>query len=125
PVGTVDVAPVVNSKIQLKIVGDAVLYPLQQAAIAPKISAPIKKFHVDRGARVRAGQLLAELESQDLAGAVKESQAAYDQAEATYQTIARGTVPEEVQKAEIDVKAAKDSVDALQKIYDSRQDLYR
>jgi len=58
PVVTVDVAPVVNSKIQLKIVGDAVLYPLQQAAIAPKISAPIKNFHVDRGARVRAGQLL-------------------------------------------------------------------
>ena len=52
---TVDVAPVLTSSIALKVTSDALLYPLQQAAIVPKISAPIKKFYVDRGARVRAG----------------------------------------------------------------------
>src|SRR2546426_8560621 len=82
---TVDVAPVLSTSISLKVTSDALLYPLQQAAIVPKISAPVKKFHVDRGSRVRAGQLLAELENQDLAGAVAENQAAFEQADANYQ----------------------------------------
>jgi HlyD family secretion protein len=122
---TVDVAPVLTSPIALKVTSDALLYPLQQAAIVPKISAPVKKFYVERGARVRAGQLLAELENRDLAGAVAENQASYDQAEANYETVARATVPEEAQKAELDVRGGKDSMDAQQKVFDSRQALYR
>ena len=122
---TVDVAPVLSSPISLKITADALLYPRQQAAIVPKISAPVKKFYVDRGARVGAGQLLAELENRDLAGAAAENQAASEQAEANYQTVLRATVPEEVQKAELDVRAAKDVMEAQQKIYENRQALYR
>src|SRR5437870_2811665 len=122
---TVDVAPVLSSSISLKVTADALLYPLQQAAIVPKISAPIKKFYVDRGARVREGQLLAELENRDLAGAVTENQANYDQAEANYQTVSKATVPEEAQKSELDVRTAKDVMDAQQKVYDSRQALYK
>ena len=122
---TVDVAPVVNSAISLKVTSDALIYPLQQAAIIPKISAPVKKFYVERGQRVKAGQLLAELENGDLSAAVTENQAAVDQAEANYETVSRGTVPEEAQKAEVDVKTAKDAMDAQQKVFDSRQALYR
>src|SRR5262249_29075406 len=79
---TVDVAPVLSSEIQLKFTADAVLYPVQQAAIVPKITSPVRKFYVERGSHVKAGQLLAELESQDLAGVLAESKAAVDQAEA-------------------------------------------
>ena len=125
PVVTVDVAPVLSSSIQLKVGADAVLYPLQQAAITPKVQAPVKRFYVQRGAPVRAGQLLAELENQDLMGAVAEARAAYDQAEANYETTARATVPEETQKAELDVKAAKDSLDNAQRLYDARQNLFK
>ena len=100
------------------------LYPIQQAAIAPKISAPIKRFYVERGAHVRAGQLLVELESQDLLGAAKESQAAYELAEANYQTAARATLPQEGQKAELDVRVAKDTLDAQQAVYENRQRLF-
>ena len=125
PVVTVDVAPVLSSAIQLKVNGDALLYPLQQAAIVPKLSAPVTKFYVEKGSHVRAGQLLAELENKDLLGAVAENKAAYEQAEASYETTARATVPEEVQKAELDLKAAKGTMDAQQKLYESRQALYR
>src|SRR5438034_11062399 len=122
---TVDVAPVLSSPISLKITADALLYPRQQAAIVPKISAPVKKFYVDRGARVRAGQLLAELENRDLAAAVAETQAAYEQAEANYQTVLKATGPEEAQKSEIDVRTAKEVMDQQQKLYQSRQALYK
>lgn len=122
---TVDVAPVLASAIQLTVDGDAVLYPLQQAAIVPKISAPVKRFYAERGANVRAGQLLAELENQDLMSLVSEARAAYDQAEAAFETTSRATVPEEFQKAALDVRAAKDVLDAQQKVYDSRLALYK
>src|SRR5215471_16797227 len=89
---TVDVAPVLASPISQKVTADALLYPLQQAAIAPKVAAPVRKFYVDRGTHVRAGQLLAELENRDLAGAVSESQASLEQAQANYQSVSKGTV---------------------------------
>jgi HlyD family secretion protein len=123
PVVTVDVAPVLLSQIQRTIRAQGLIYPRQQAAIVPKISAPIRKTFVQRGARVRAGQLLLELENQDLAGASAENRASYAQAEATFETAARATVPQEVQKAELDARAAKDALDAQQAIYDSRQRL--
>ncbi|HMF01554.1 MAG TPA: efflux RND transporter periplasmic adaptor subunit, partial [Terriglobia bacterium] len=122
---TVDVAPVVTSPISLKVTADALLYPLQQAAIVPKISGPVKKFYVDRGSRVHAGQFLAELENRDLVSAAAESHAAFEQAEANYQTVARGTAPEELQKTELDVRTTKGAMEAQQKLYENRQSLYR
>jgi len=122
---TVDVAPVLLSKIQRTIHAEGLVYPRQQAAIVPKISAPVKRTYVQRGTRVRAGQLLLELENRDLAGAATEGRATLDQAQATFETTSRATVPQEVQKAELDVRAAKDTLDAAQAVYDSRQRLLR
>jgi HlyD family secretion protein len=124
PVVTVDVAPVMLARIQRTIRTDGLLYPRQQAAIVPKVSAPIKKEYVNRGARVHAGQLLLELENQDLAGAATENRAAYEAAQAAYETTSRATVPEEVQKAELDLRSAKAELDAQQAVYDSRESLY-
>ena len=125
PVVTVDVAPVLLSKIQRTIRADGQLYPRQQAAIVPKITAPMKKAFVQRGARVRAGQLLVELENQDLAGAATESRGALNQAEATFETTSKATVPEDLQKAELDARAAQDAATAQQSVFDNRQRLYR
>ena len=125
PVVTVDVAPVLLSKIQRTVRADGLLYPLRQAAIVPKVSAPVKRWNVQRGARVRAGQLLVELENQDLAGAATESRAALTQAEATFETTSKATVPEELQKAELDAKAAQDAANAQQSVFENRQRLFR
>ena len=125
PVVTVDVAPVLVSKIQRTVRADGLLYPRQQAAIAPKISAPVKKWYVQRGTHVRAGQLLIELENQDLAGAAVESRATLNQAEATFETTSKATVPEELQKAELDAKASQDDATAKQSVFENRERLYR
>lgn len=125
PVVTVDVAPVLLSKIQQTIRADGVLYPRQQAAVVPKITAPVKKTYVQRGTRVRAGQLLVELENRDLVAAATESHASLEQAEATFETTSKATVPEDLQKAQLDEAAAKSAVDAQQSVFDSRQRLYR
>ncbi len=117
PVVTVQVGAAENAPIQLKVITDATLYPRDQAAIVPKVTAPVKKFYVNRGSKVKAGQLLAELESQDLVGAHQKSQGGYDQAQATYDM--------QVQKVQQDLKLAKQTADAQQRIYSSRQALYK
>ena len=117
PTVTVQVGAAENQPIQLKVIADAVLYPRDQAAIVPKIVAPVKKFYVDRGSKVRSGQMLAELENQDLAGARQKSQGGYQQAQATYEM--------QVQKGQQDIQLAKQTLDAQQKLYDSRQALYK
>jgi len=125
PTVSVQVAPVKKTTIEQTVTSEAVLYPLAQSAIVPKISAPIKAFYVNRGSKVHAGQLLATLENRDLAAAAQDNQGAYDQAQAAYTIATASTLPEEIQKAQGDTQAAKVALEAEQKLYDSRQDLYK
>jgi multidrug efflux pump subunit AcrA (membrane-fusion protein) len=120
----VEIVSVEKATVQQKITADAVLFPIAQSALVPKISAPVKKFLVNRGSHVRSGQLLAVLENRDLAAAAQENRGAYDQAEATYATTTAADLPQELQKAQLDAQAAKQQFDAQQKIYDSRKDLF-
>jgi HlyD family secretion protein len=99
---------------------DAVLYPINQANVTAKISSPVKRVLVNRGDHVRAGQLLAELESADLAASANESNSQYEQTQAAYQTLTGATVPEDKNKAQIDVQTAQQVLDAAKKVYDSR-----
>jgi len=124
PEVTVQAAKVEKRPIRQIIGTEAVLYPKKQAAITPKIVAPVKEFYVNRGSRVHAGQLLAVIENRDLAAAATETKGSYNQAEAAYQIETTSALPEEWQKAEYDLKAAKENLDAAQKIYDSRKKLY-
>ncbi len=121
----VKAATVQKAPIQRIVSADAVLFPLQQSALVPKISAPVKKFYVNRGAKVRQGQLLAVLENRDLAAAQEENKGAFQQAEAAYVTGTSAGLPEELQKATGDAQAAKQALDAAQKLYDSRLELFK
>jgi HlyD family secretion protein len=124
PEVTVQAAKAEKKSIQQVIRSEAVLYPKNQAAITPKIVAPVKQFYVNRGSRVRAGQLLAVIENRDLAAAEAETKGSFHQAEAAYQIETASALPEEWQRAEYDLRAAKENFDAQQKIYDSRKKLY-
>jgi multidrug efflux pump subunit AcrA (membrane-fusion protein) len=117
PTVTVQVDAADKGPIQRKIVTDAVLYPRDQAAIVPKVVSSVKKWNVDKGSHVKAGELLGELENSDLAGAAQKSQGGLTQAEATYQMT--------LQKSAQDLKFAKQSLDSAQKFYDGRAALYK
>ncbi len=103
---------------------DAILAPLAQAAIEPKITAPVRKFLVQRGARVKEGQLLAVLENADLAAAALDNKGTYIAAQAAYDTATKAQVPEDVQKAELDFAQSKANLDLNQSIVKSRKQLF-
>ena len=127
-----EITPEVSVQVECVRVGDisqvvtaeAVVFPLQQAVVTPKITSTIKSFPVQRGARVRKGQLLAVLENSDLSAAAIQSKGEYEQAEASYVTSTAAGLPEQIQKAELDAASAKSALDAQQKIYDSRKELF-
>lgn len=107
------------------ISADTVLVPVAQAAIVPKISAPIQRFLVQRGVHVRKGQLLAVLENRDLAATVHDTQGALAQADAGYSTTTKAAVLEDMQKAELDVEQTKANLDVQQSVFDSRDNLFK
>src|ERR1051325_11515474 len=121
PVVSVEVAPVRRVDMERTVTSEAILFPLHESAITAKVAAPVKQFYVQRGARVRVGQLLAVLENRDLSAAELESKGAYEQAQANYETATSGTLSEEWQKAEFDLNEAKANFEAQQKVYQSRQ----
>lgn len=118
PIVTVVTTTVKRGPLEQVITSEAVLWPIQQSAVTPKISAPVQKFYVNRGSRVRQGELLATLESRDLRGALA-------QAQANYESTTKATVPEDLKKAQLDVTAAKQQLDAQQKLYNSREQLFQ
>ena len=113
-----------QGSISEEITADATLAPLAQAAIAPKVTAPVKKFFVQRGSLVKAGQLLAMLENKDLEAATIDNKGSYAAAQAIYETATRATVPEDYNKAQLDVAQAKATLDLSQSIVASRTQLF-
>ena len=124
PVVTVQAAPVKQGAISQVVTTDAVLFPINQATIVPKIASPVAKAHVVRGTKVHAGQLLLTLENKDLTAAAQENRGNYEMAQATTNIATNSAVPEELQKAELDTQSAKENLDAQQKVYDSRKNLF-
>lgn len=106
------------------IVADAILSPLKQAIITPQISAPVQKFFVQRGSKVRKGELLALLDNHALKAAMVDNQGSYDTAQAEYQTATRATVPEDTRKAQLDLRQAKANLDLNTQIVNSRRQLF-
>ena len=100
------------------------LTPVAQAAIEPKITAPVKKFYVQRGAKVKEGELLATLENADLSAAALDNKGSYEAAQAAYATATKAQVPEDVQRAQLDFGQAKANLDLNESIVKSRKQLF-
>jgi multidrug efflux pump subunit AcrA (membrane-fusion protein) len=125
PVVPVQVAPAVRGSIERIVRADAVLYARDQANIMPKVSAPVRRFLVNRGDHVKQGQLLAELENRDLVGAATEGKGQLAQAESNLRSTTSAGVPEQMGKAKSDADAARETLDAAQKLLESRQQLLK
>jgi len=123
PVVSVRTTPAERGPISETVSAEAVIYPFEQATISPKITAPITEFKVQRGSLVKKGQVLAILENKDLAGQAEASKGSFEQADAGYVTSVDSTIPQQLQKAELDAAAAKAAFDAQQKVYDNRKEL--
>jgi HlyD family secretion protein len=125
PEVSVQTTPAEKEDISQIVNADAVIFPLQQATVAPKITSTIKEFYVQRGNKVKKGQPLARLENADLAAAAESSRGDFEQAEAAYTTTVTSSLPQQIQKAQLDADSAKSAFEAAEKVYNSRKDLFQ
>jgi len=125
PIVPVQVTAVRQDSIRRIVTADAVLFPLNQASVTPKVSAPVKKFYINRGDHVKEGQVLAVLENRDLSAAARESKGLYEQAAANYRATSSASLPVQITTAQSNLQAAKEALDAAKKLLDSREQLFK
>ena len=121
---TVDATHPTVGDISEEIAADAILAPLSQAAISPRISAAIREEYVQRGAHVKKGQLLLTLEDRDLQGSALDSKGAVTLAQANYKATTDATIPEDLKKAEGEVADTKAAHDVALRTYEERKKLF-
>ena len=80
---------------------------------------------MQRGAHVHKGQLLVTLEDRDLQGSAQDSQGAVQQAQAAYTVATKATIPEDLQKAQLDVVQTKANLEVANRTADERKRLLR
>jgi HlyD family secretion protein len=124
PVVTVQAERPEIGTISEHIMADAVLSPVAEAAISPKITSPIRAFYVQRGSNVKAGQLLAVLENRDLSAQALDNKGQYTAAQALFEMQTKAQVPEEYRKAELDVAQSKAQLDLQKQIVEARKKLF-
>ena len=122
---TVQLAAVTTGDIAETVETDAVLTPIAEAAIQPKVTSPVEHFLVQRGDRVKKGQLLLTLENKDLTGAAQDNEGAYKTAQAEYVRQMKSAVPEDFTRAAYDLKQAQADYNLNKSIVAAREKLFR
>src|SRR5258706_1373336 len=124
PVVSVKVAKAEQGSIAAQVGAVGTIWPRERADVAAKISAQIKKMALLKNKVVRAGEVIAVLESRDLQAQRAEAVAALNQARAEERSLVTGTIPKtnaEDQKALLDAHAKVNNTRAT---YESRRVLF-
>jgi HlyD family secretion protein len=124
PVVSVKVAKAERGSIAAQVVAVGTIWPREKADVAAKVSAQIKKMALLKNKVVRAGEVIAQLESRDLQAQRAEAIAALNQARAEEQSLITGQIPKtnaEDQKALNDARA---KVNNARRLYERRRELY-
>jgi HlyD family secretion protein len=102
----------------------AFLFAREQANINSRITAPIRKLLARKGDSVAAGQVLAQLDNQDLLAQRDEAAAYLTDAEANLQRVASGTLPTEIERARGEVAGTEAALNQAQRTYERRRQLF-
>jgi putative peptide zinc metalloprotease protein len=84
---------------ELKISGDFVIIASKRMSVTPQVAGNLKKIHVDQGSRVRAGEILAEMENLDISNEYEETRGELEAHTASLDLLKAGARPEEIEKA--------------------------
>lgn len=121
---SVQVAKAERTAIANDITTVATLVPRNQADIMPKVAAQIREMGILVNRTVRAGDVLAVLESRDLTAQRAEAAAAVRETAATLRTTAEGSVPLTSAQDRKSVRDAEAALENARKTLERRKKLY-
>ena len=108
PTVSVKVVKAEKGEIAAEVSAVGTIWPREKADVGAKISAQIKRMALLKNKLVRAGEVIALLESRDLQAQRAEAVAALNEARASERSLVTGTIPKtnaEDQKALLDARA--------------------
>jgi HlyD family secretion protein len=120
----VKVAKAATADVRIIVRASASVFAREQANISSRLTAPIRKLLVRKGDSVAAGQVLAQLDNQDLLAQRDEAVAAVTDADANLQRVSSGTLPTDIERARGQAVSAEAALNQAQKIYDRRHQLF-
>jgi RND family efflux transporter MFP subunit len=94
PVVSVKVAKTEKEPIAAQVVAVGTIWPREKSDVGAKISAQIKRMALLKNKVVRAGEVIAVLESRDLQAQRAEALAALNQERANERSVTTGTIPQ-------------------------------
>ena len=122
---SVKVAKVEKQTIAAPVSAVGTIFPREQATVAAKISAQIRSMGLLKNQVVRAGQVIAVLESRDLAAQRNEAIAALNQERANERSVTTGTIPQTNAQDQKALRDAQARVRTASVTYERRLVLYQ
>ncbi|HEY8227916.1 MAG TPA: efflux RND transporter periplasmic adaptor subunit [Pyrinomonadaceae bacterium] len=124
PVVSVRVVKAEKEEIAAPVTAVGTIFPREQATVAPKVSAQIKTMALLKNKLVRAGQIIAVLESRDLVAQRNEAVAALNQELANQRSVTTGTIPQTNAQDQKALRDAQAKVRTARATYERRQVLF-
>ncbi|MDJ0590223.1 MAG: efflux RND transporter periplasmic adaptor subunit [Pleurocapsa sp. MO_226.B13] len=111
----------------LKVVTEAsgTIEPIDSVNISPKTTGRLTALYVEQGDEVKAGQLLAKMDSANLKAELAQAQAELAQAEAEYARVVNGNRSEAIARAKSQVRSAQAQADLAAKKLEKNRFLAR
>ena len=125
PIVSVRVAKVEKETIAAPVSAVGTIFPREQATVAAKISAQIKIMGLLKNKLVKAGQVIAVLESRDLVAQRNEAVAALNQERANERSVTTGTIPQTNAQDQKALHDAQTKSATNRAVYDRRLVLYQ
>jgi RND family efflux transporter MFP subunit len=122
---SVRVAKAEKQAVAAQVSALGTVFPRDQALVSAKVSAQIKQMPLLKNRPVRAGDVLAVLESRDLQAQRGEAVAALNEARANARSIETGTIPQNTAQDQKALRDARAAVNNTRAIYERRLVLYQ
>jgi HlyD family secretion protein len=103
--------PVQTQSLKVSFEASGSIEPVTSVNISPKTTGRLTALYVEQGDTVKAGQLLARMDSANLAAEVVQAQAELTQAQAEYTKVLNGNRQEAIARAKSQVLSAQAQVD--------------
>jgi HlyD family secretion protein len=124
PIVSVKVAKAEKDAIATQIVAVGTIWPREKSDVGAKISGQIKKMALLKNKVVRAGEVIAVLESRDLQAQRAEAVAALNQERANERSVTTGTIPQTNAQDQKALRDARAKVIAARATFARRQALF-
>ncbi|MGC9502280.1 efflux RND transporter periplasmic adaptor subunit [Baaleninema sp.] len=106
--------PVEAADVTVQIEATGEVQPEQRVNLSPKVQGRLERLFVEQGDRVSRGEVVAQMESQEVAAQLAQAQARLDRARANLAELENGARPEEIDRARAGVRQARSQLQRSQ-----------